>query len=191
MKISLNQQRRIIVTLYIPNVEVMKTFYDSNSWWCSLLQGNRKYYMNLWRSQSTKKNYCYIVYVQFPNVEVMKSFYESNNWWCSLLEGNRKKILQRNNYTIMKKQGQNHTWKTMIFSGPGIRILLWKLPFASKLGYVSTINEYQGVIIRHWFILVLTFFFWIFQVCNVRLPQYSRTEIFPLSNMLVLTCICH
>ena len=46
----------------------------------------------------------------------------------------------------------------MIFNATGIRILLGELPFASKLSYVSTINEYQGVIIGHWFLLVLTFF---------------------------------
>ena len=54
----------------------------------------------------------------------------------------------------MKKQGKNHTRRTMTFNGTTFRILLRELPFASKLSYVSRINEYQGVIIRHWLLLV-------------------------------------
>ena len=105
-----------------------------------------------WTNEDLNQQRRIIVILYIPNMEVMKTLNESNNWWCSLLEGNKKKILQTNNYTIMKKQGWNLTWRTMIFNGIGIGILLGELPFASKLSYVSTISEYQGVIIRHWFL---------------------------------------
>ena len=138
---------------------------------CKQQQVKIKFYMRQWRSQSTKKNYCYIVHpkcgshedffmtqipydavyfnatesitwtnedlnqqrriiviLYIPNVEVMKSFYKSNNWWCTLLEGNRKKILQWNNYKIMKKQGKNHTWRTTTFNGTTFRILFQYAP---------------------------------------------------------------
>ena len=106
-----------------------------------------------WPNEDLNQQRRIIVILYIPNVEVMKSFYKSNNWWCTLLEGNRNKILQWNNYKIIKKQRKNHSWRTRIFNGTTFRIIIQELPFASKLSYGSRINEYQGVIIRHWLLL--------------------------------------
>ena len=126
---------------------------------CKQQQVKIKFYMKQWRSQSTKKNYCYIVHPKWGSHEDFLWFKYLLMQFTSMQQkvlhepmkifaGNRNKILQWNNYKIMKKQRKNHTWRTRIFNGTTLRIILQELPFASKLSYVSRINEYQGVIIR-------------------------------------------